>query len=74
MPVYRFYVSRAITDPSPPFDSMDVITADSQADAARRLAMTGRIPADGPCWVHFVACVDAKGVARGFNSVCVRAE
>jgi hypothetical protein len=73
MPKYRYYLSRAITDPSPPLDEMEMISADTHEDAVRQLVATGHAPEDsGLRWAHFLASVDTQGVARGFVSLRLR--
>jgi hypothetical protein len=74
MPLYRYYVSARVIDPSPPPESMDTIDAESPRQAAEKIVRQGRV-VFGPAaqWIHVVTDLDDGGRPRGFQSIAVAA-
>jgi hypothetical protein len=74
MPLFRYYASARVIDPSPPLESMEMVDADSPGHAAEKLVRQGRVVA-GPAaqWIHIVTDLDDRGRPRGFQSIAVAA-
>jgi hypothetical protein len=70
MPLYRYYVSRRPSDPSPAEWKLFCHEADSIESAIQQLIQTNQLPLKWQSmWIHVLVWVDQEGKQRGFESM-----
>jgi hypothetical protein len=70
MPLFKYYISRRPSDPSPADWKLFCHEADSIESAVQGLIADNRLPPNWESmWIHFLVWVDQEGKQRGFESM-----